>query len=723
MAQNIVVNWQVNTADLQRSTIAVTRAQKSTDDLRKSTQSYGKDAQKAGSEATKSFQSVGKEIQSVGQGVGTLVSTFKTFIAALAIREIANASIEMANLAGNVEGVERAFRRLPNSTALLNDLRDATAGTVSDFQLMQTAIKAQNFKIPLDQLGTLLEFAAAKAQQTGESVEYLVDSIITGIGRESPLILDNLQLRMQDLNKVIRETGVSLGEAVGVVARQQLEEMGGLVETGAVKVQRLEAAWKNFLEGTATIFYEGSGMSDLLDKLANFLQGDVTLADKLALDPELVKQFTGLDFGTIRNEAQAQTVRQLQSVVEDLRDAFDITEITDFKSAFDDIYISFLKVIPIEKEAEKITRQFIQALIDEQNATVQSARLQAALRLEKLRAETFERRAVEVLKQTNLEIFKAAEAEKLQADATRLLQPELENLANTFKLNEVNIEDFNDSINQSINDVRDFMDAIKETVEDADIRTALQVIGDAFEEVKKELQLGAVDITRDYLQATIDAELQSYQVRIDALQSFYDEQILLAGDNERAKEQLRLNEQRQLDQLRKEQARKEKEARKFSVIIDTAAALARIWITPGWPLAVPFSALIVAQGAAQLAAINRAQPRGFKEGVLNLQGPGTSKSDSIPAMLSKGESVITAERTQKAFNVIKEVSAGRLDDRVLAKLQNRGPVVNVSGMDDSRIVAAIKSQNYPDFIQVGNTVYEAKKTGENHRRKVKKYSF
>lgn len=721
--QNIVVKWIPDTSELVRSTAAVNKAQKATDDLRKSTTNYGKDAQKAGAEATKSFSSVGKEIQSVGQGLGNLVTAAKTFIAALAIREIANASLEMANLAGNVEGVERAFRKLPNSTALLEELREKTAGTVSDLQLMQTAIKAQNFQIPLENLGTLLEFAAAKAQQTGESVEYLVDSIITGIGRESPLILDNLQLRMQDLNKVMKETGVSLSEAVGVVAQQQLKEMGGLVETGAVKVQRLEAAWKNFLEGTATIFYEGSGMSDLLDKLANFLQGDTTLSDKLDLDTELVKKFTGLDFGTIRNEAQAQTVRQIQSVVEDLRDAFDIDDIvSDFKGSFDEIYISFLKVIPIEKEAAKVTERFIQTLIDQQNATAQSARLTAALRLEKLRAETQERKAVEVLKQTNLEIFKAAEGEKLQAEASRLLKEELDELAKSFKINEINIEDFNDAISESINEVRAFLDATAETVDDPQIESGLDAVKRAFRETREDLLIGGVDITRDYLQATIDAELEAYQIRADNLRSFYDQQILLAGDNENAKSELRLKEQRQLDQLRQDQARKEKEARKFSVIIDTAAALARIWIQPGFPLAIPYSALIVAQGAAQLAAIGRAQPRGFKEGVIDLKGPGTSKSDSIPAMLSRGESVITADRTRSAFNVIKEITAGRLDDRVLARLENKQPI-NVSGMDDSRIVSAIKAQNYPDFIRVGNIIYEAKKTGENHKKIVKKYSF
>jgi hypothetical protein len=54
-------------------------------------------------------------------------------------------------------------------------------------------------------------------------------------------------------------------------------------------------------------------------------------------------------------------------------------------------------------------------------------------------------------------------------------------------------------------------------------------------------------------------------------------------------------------------------------------------------------------GAFQLAKAKLSQPpQGFADGVIGLQGAGTSTSDSIPAMLSVGESVITANGTQYA---------------------------------------------------------------------------
>jgi hypothetical protein len=55
--------------------------------------------------------------------------------------------------------------------------------------------------------------------------------------------------------------------------------------------------------------------------------------------------------------------------------------------------------------------------------------------------------------------------------------------------------------------------------------------------------------------------------------------------------------------------------------------------------------------AAQIAAIQSQKPPaapGFAKGVIGLNGPGTETSDSIPARLSKGESVITASGTNFA---------------------------------------------------------------------------
>lgn len=149
-----------------------------------------------------------------------------------------------------LEGVQSAFNNL-NRPDLLDNLRKATRGTVSDLELMKRAVSANNFQIPLEQMTTLLDFARRRAKETGQSVDYLVDSIITGIGRKSPLILDNLgisAIRLKEKLKGIAEENANVGDvakAVGEIVAEENAKAGKEVDTNAEKVQQQEARWAN----------------------------------------------------------------------------------------------------------------------------------------------------------------------------------------------------------------------------------------------------------------------------------------------------------------------------------------------------------------------------------------------------------------------------------------------------------------------------------------------
>ena len=164
---------------------------------------------------------------------------------AFAVNKIVQFTKEAYKLAGQAQGVYNAFSRL-NRPGLLNDLKEATRGTTDELKLMQTAVQANNFKIPLDQLATYLKFATNRAIETGESVDYLVQSIILGIGRKSPLILDNLGISASELREELAKTG-DMGKAVGNIINKSMSEAGDAIETSAVKTQKLGAAWKNFM--------------------------------------------------------------------------------------------------------------------------------------------------------------------------------------------------------------------------------------------------------------------------------------------------------------------------------------------------------------------------------------------------------------------------------------------------------------------------------------------
>lgn len=137
------------------------------------------------------------------------------------VKELIDGGLEMAETA---DGVTKAFKDM-DQPDLLENLRKATKNTVNDVQLMTAAVQANDFRIPLEDLGKYLEFAQLKAQQTGQSVDYMTNSIVTGLGRKSPLILDNLGISAAEISEKTKETGDFM-KAVAEIVDTQLAEAG-----------------------------------------------------------------------------------------------------------------------------------------------------------------------------------------------------------------------------------------------------------------------------------------------------------------------------------------------------------------------------------------------------------------------------------------------------------------------------------------------------------------
>lgn len=157
--------------------------------------------------------------------------------------EIINISQAAMDMSVKAEGVTMAFNRL-NDPNLLNELRQATHGTVNDLELMKAAVKFDDFNLPVKELGTMLAFAQKKAKDTGQSVDYMVDSIVTGLGRKSLMILDNLGLSATQIKERMGENG-DMTIAVGEIIREQMESAGDYMETAADRGAQANAELEN----------------------------------------------------------------------------------------------------------------------------------------------------------------------------------------------------------------------------------------------------------------------------------------------------------------------------------------------------------------------------------------------------------------------------------------------------------------------------------------------
>jgi len=162
------------------------------------------------------------------------------------VTEMTDAVKQGIELAKAGEGVRIAFERLGRGD-ILQGLREATHGTVTDLELMKAAVKFNDFKLPVEELGTMLAFAQQKAKDTGQSVDYMVDSIVTGLGRKSLMILDNLGLSASEIKEKMAETG-DMTKAVGEIIREQMSKAGDYVETAADRAAQANVSLQNKME-------------------------------------------------------------------------------------------------------------------------------------------------------------------------------------------------------------------------------------------------------------------------------------------------------------------------------------------------------------------------------------------------------------------------------------------------------------------------------------------
>jgi tape measure domain-containing protein len=161
----------------------------------------------------------------------------------------------------------------------------------------------------------------------------------------------------------------------------------------------------------------------------------------------------------------------------------------------------------------------------------------------------------------------------------------------------------------------------------------------------------------------------------------------------------------EVTRIEKKRFEQNKESQKVNVLINTASAIIRAFSDLG-PVGGAIAAAVIGQLAIQqLAAISSSQfPQGFKDGVIDLNGPGTGTSDSIPAMLSRGESVMTARETSEYKPVLQAIRDNNFESFIAkryinamdghSKSQNQGNsfaenILNSFDMQSAEIINAI----------------------------------
>jgi hypothetical protein len=755
-------------------------------------------------EQEKASKAVSQAAQGSNIQFGQMLNTIRLIIAAGLAREVVQTGLEMARLSGNVEGVTRAFNRaFPDATMLLNELRESTRGTVSDFELMQRTLQASNLGVSAEKLGVLFEFAATRAQQTGESVDYLVDSIVRGIGRKSLLILDNLGLSATRLKEQFN--GASLAsrsvaevtEGVAEIARVELEKMGGYAETSATKVDQLKVSWQELGVEVSKLSTQEGGAVDFLKSYVDTYRNLFEAINKGVSVQELANQkrqeelaqmnvsaflnvwATGTkeeQIKVIEEEIQALTksvgswmrfrdemnenieaIKKeyegrwlLQGVMaQEIRQTERIRDAKKEDTAVEIMIINLLhEKIRALKEEKEVRDQLGLIAAKEEEISDVGDQLKAAkstteihrlnIELAKLNGELADLKAFGTTKQL-LEVngqIKLVPVEEYKLKQYKIqTQNALGELEVKTKLvlgqnSAAATEQLEKEVQEMINNMRFTIPPPAPASSGVTPMSEWEKIGEEFAANWQNILNQGIGDTTSVIDAAIQKEADAYDARINQARMYYDELMILAGDNEKEKDRLRLREMREMARLRREAFEADKRAKRSTAVINGAAGIVNAFATLPYPAALVASLLIAAQTAAQIAVINSEQPR-FAKGVIDLKGPGSKTSDSIPARLSKGESVMTADETGASMGILKDIRAGRLNDKLLArkldsamlkdlKLSKTG-VSYSPPMDDTRIVTKLDQilHSQPDFEEKNGILWKTRKKSENYKQWVR----
>lgn len=278
------------------------------------------------------FDKVTANAGPAGQAIGSIVTQIGGIpaVAGLAVAGVAalvSSFIALGNRGAPLVGLGESFDKLTASVGiasqtLLTDLRAASLGTVADFDLIRQANVALagatgEFGKQFGQnLPKLLEIARVQARATGQSVDYLYQSIITGIKRGSPLLIDNigLVLKVGEANKTYAE---SVGKTVEQLTAEEkqiailnatleagqgvLDVYGEQQETNAEKLARAQATITNTLDTLALAVQLAFGtVLDIINRiLSGFQQLAVGLAPILSSIASVITDVLGGAFNII----------------------------------------------------------------------------------------------------------------------------------------------------------------------------------------------------------------------------------------------------------------------------------------------------------------------------------------------------------------------------------------------------------------------------------------
>lgn len=209
------------------------------------------------------------------------------------------------------------FEKLTNaageySSVVLNELDKAAKGSIAQRDLMLAANKANLLGVgdEAHELTALMEIAVARGDALGRSTTDAFNDIVTGLGRSSALILDNLGI-IVDIEKINKQYAASVGKTVQQLSEQEkkqalvnaviadsqrlLSQGTSIASENQSKIEGLTAAWTDLSDTIAARFTPA--LAGIAEKTAEAIDsvGEYLTKSDLGMSKALIETLSKVD--------------------------------------------------------------------------------------------------------------------------------------------------------------------------------------------------------------------------------------------------------------------------------------------------------------------------------------------------------------------------------------------------------------------------------------------
>lgn len=173
--------------------------------------------------AQNDLQGVSGAISKMGKAVGIATTAY------FGARGLIEGISTVVSISSQLENVEKGFNNLAKasgfSTSAIDKLRRATDGTMDSMDLMTQANNMMLLGITdsEDQMAEMFDVAQRLASALGKDTAFGVESLVTGLGRQSKLMLDNLGI-MFDVEDANKNYASAINKTVSELTEQERKQ-------------------------------------------------------------------------------------------------------------------------------------------------------------------------------------------------------------------------------------------------------------------------------------------------------------------------------------------------------------------------------------------------------------------------------------------------------------------------------------------------------------------